>query len=158
MVLQMYWKLLESYEALQRQQPGRTDAVLQATVLMVLPPKCRLPEGTEHHVDQGIGFSRLCCQLVAYGSGLQNVWFLDDNIQQCFQLDYGPGMKDGKLYHARGTLKEISMGKAMQTLEAVVLDQESWKVKCFACLSHAINVDADEAMINSYCLDTPHQC
>ena len=122
--MQLYERLLLSLEAWQDQQPDRKEGVIQATLLMVLPTTCRLPPGQQQfHVEQGIGFARLCCQLVAYGSGLDNVWLLDDNILQCFQLDFEPGMLDGQLYHGNDTLKEISIGQAMKQLEAAVLNR-----------------------------------
>lgn len=131
-LLQAYAKLVQSFEAWQRQQqPNRAGKVLQATLLMVLPPKCCLSGGSQPvhmDVDQGIGYSRLCCQLVACGSSLENVWLMDDNILQCFQLNFGPGMLDGKLYHGRGMLQEVTIGHAMRLLEAAVLDRKEWKV------------------------------
>ena len=38
-------------------------------------------------LDNGIGYARLCIQLVAHVLQLPDVWMLDDSIQDCWQLD-----------------------------------------------------------------------
>lgn len=104
-------------------------------MLMILPETCHLsnslPGNKPHHfhVAQGIGYSRLCSQLVAYGSGLDNIWLMDDNVQQCFELDFVPGLTDNKLFHKPEALKPVTFDVAMQKLEQAVLNQQQWPVR-----------------------------
>ena len=137
---QEYEALLLQYEAWKKQQrrPVSAEQIelsLQATILMTLPENCYLrdvlPGPMPHmfHLDQGIGYSRLCSQIVAYLSGLENIWLLDDNVQQCFRLDYEPGLTNKKLYHSREALKPVCFDEAMQAVERAVLHQAEWLVR-----------------------------
>ena len=141
LLMQNYWKLLLAFESWQRQQPG-WDTSIQATMLMVLPSTCQdgfmRKSGLIHDphpccLDQGVGYSRLCCQLVAYGSNLQNIWLLDDNIEQCFELDFMQVLAKESTYHHEETLKCVTLGGAMQKLEKAVLNQQTWKVGAERC-------------------------
>lgn len=73
---------------------------LQQTMIMTLPKSLSLKQLTglspayrnaTAHCDPndtlGIGYARLCIQLVARALQLQDVWMVDDNIQDCWQLD-----------------------------------------------------------------------
>ena len=73
---------------------------MQQTMIMTLPPELSLKmlEGlsaaykqatasADPNINVGIGYARLCIQLVAEALQLPDVWMLDDNIQDCWQLD-----------------------------------------------------------------------
>ena len=73
---------------------------MQQTLIMTLPGKLSLKgldglspayQEAVHaggpNVSLGIGYARLCIQLVAKALQLTDVWMLDDNIQDCWQLD-----------------------------------------------------------------------
>ncbi len=36
----------------------------------------------------GIGYARMCIQLVAFLMGMRSIWMLDDNISDCWRLPY----------------------------------------------------------------------
>ena len=151
--------MLQVYESWQEQQqrhgPSTTD-VIQATMLMVLPVAidCRLQSNftkgasamsnasgqpaPRHLVKpqhlgphQGLGYSRLCNQLVAYGSGLEAIWLLDDNIWQCFRMEHpskhneqGDQLNGTQTYKSK-TVRQITLSEAMQTIEAAVLPAQA---------------------------------
>ena len=127
-----------AYEAWQQSNSVQQDCI-QATMLMVLPPACHASKLKSSQkmeellqdccLDQGIGYSRLCCQLVAHASGLDDIWLLDDNVLQCWELDFKAGLERDELYHRRESLKQVTFGHAMQALESAVLHRDKWKVR-----------------------------
>lgn len=73
---------------------------LHQTMIMTIPDKLDLAQLTGlspayrravqesvPDVSMGVGYARLCIQLVASVLQLPDVWMLDDNIQDCWQLD-----------------------------------------------------------------------
>ena len=73
---------------------------MQHTVVMSMPDKLNLKglkglsssykdalSNGDPDVSLGAGYSRLCIQLVAHALQLPHVWMLDDNIQDCWQID-----------------------------------------------------------------------
>ena len=99
--------------------------LVQATVLMVLPEAIAVSKLPGYKGPQcvytprhGIGYSRLCSQLVAYGSGLPTIWLLDDNVQQCYKLDYS---QSSSAQYREEALQRVSFGHVMRRLEDAVL-------------------------------------
>lgn len=127
--VQEYMQLLHQLEVWQS-QIGKPAS--QATCLMVLPhqidtrpladiPGFNLPgAGILSSPENGIGFSRLCCQLVAYASEIQSVWLLDDNIRQCYRLDYEKALATADQRFALEHIMPITFADAMQTLQASI--------------------------------------
>lgn len=92
----------------------------QFTILMVLPPSINLesvpgstrPQRVTHEL--GIGYARLAIQLIACWMGLQAVWLMDDNVQDCYKLQYQQMLRTGQ--HA--PLQRVGFGEIMKTVEA----------------------------------------
>ena len=93
---------------------------MQHTVVMSMPDKLNLKGLTglsasykdalssgDPDVSLGAGYSRLCIQLVAHALQLRHVWMLDDNIQDCWQINLqaaslrAPTSKHGELQPCR---------------------------------------------------------
>lgn len=101
---------------------------MQQTMIMTLPPKLSLKrlkglsaaykQATalaDLNINGGIGYARLCIQLVATALQLPDVWMLDDNIQDCWQLDL-----DAESLHQpphQHTLQPCSFGTIMRGVE-----------------------------------------
>ena len=74
---------------------------MQQTMVMSMPDKLDLSKLTKlspayktagasnMQLDDslGVGYARLCIQLVAHALQLSHVWMLDNNVQDCWQLD-----------------------------------------------------------------------
>ena len=73
---------------------------MQHTLVMNMPDKLSLTgltrlssvykqslKGEKPDDSLAAGYSRLCIQLVAHALKLSHVWMLDDNIQDCWQMD-----------------------------------------------------------------------
>lgn len=73
---------------------------MQQTMVMSLPARLSLKNlqglsavyksglrDGDPDVSLGAGYSRLCIQLVAHAMQLSHVWMLDDNIQDCWQIN-----------------------------------------------------------------------
>ncbi len=118
-MLQGYKQLLQTYYALQKHQHGQPK---QFTVVMVLPPTINIDavpdssrQGRVTH-ELGIGYARLAIQLTACWMGLQHVWLMDDNVQECYRLQYQQMLHTGR--HV--PLTRVSFGEIMSTVEAQV--------------------------------------
>lgn len=67
-------------------------------------------------IDDGVGYARLCIQLVAHSLGLNDVWMLDDSIQDCWQLDLeAESLKAQPPQHA--PLRACSFHTVMSSIE-----------------------------------------
>lgn len=121
-MLQGYKQLLQTYYALQRQQQQHRVQSQQVTILMVLPPAINLaavPGSNRTEMlghELGIGYARLAIQLTACWMGLQAVWLMDDNVQDCYRLQYQHMLQTGQ--HV--PLVRISFGEVMKTIEQQV--------------------------------------
>lgn len=89
---------------------------------MVLPPTINIDavpnssrQGRVTH-ELGIGYARLAIQLTACWMGLQHVWLMDDNVQECYRLQYQQMLQTGR--HV--PLTRVSFGEIMSTVEAQV--------------------------------------
>ena len=107
-------------------QPGKA---MQITLIMTLPEKLSLQglqkmskeyraaiESQSPDTSLGVGYARLCIQLVTRALGLSDVWMLDDNIQDGWQLN----LQDERLRcppHQHGQLQPCSFDSIMQGIE-----------------------------------------
>ena len=120
MSVQGYKRLLQRYYALQ----AVNVASQQFTVLLVLPPAIDLTyvpksnkQDTVSH-ELGIGYARLGIQLIACWMGLKTVWLMDDNVQDCYELQYAH-MLDPK-FRRHALLQRVSFARIMRTVEEQV--------------------------------------
>ena len=100
----------------------------QTTLLMVMPKVTDLEglksDALKPHQRQrqsqeaGIGYARLCIQLVAHLLGLKSIWLLDDNISDCWQLPFAKFVESEGQEH--GPLEPIKFDAAMRIIEAQV--------------------------------------
>ena len=104
----------------------------QQTMIMVMPKKLSLRhlsdlsikykeavQGADPNDSLGIGYARLCIQLVAQALQLSDVWMLDDNIQDCWQLDLDAKcLRSSQPTH--GPLLPCTFGAIMQGIEEQV--------------------------------------
>ena len=114
--LQGYKELLQAYYASQKEDFTKLH---QHTVLLVLPPIINLKgvprSGASETVghELGIGYARLAVQMTTCWMRLQRVWLMDDNVQDCYRLDYQHMLKEGK--HTK--LCRVSFGEVMSSVE-----------------------------------------
>lgn len=120
MSVQGYKRLLQRYYALQ----AVDVASQQFTVLLVLPPAINLTyvpksdkQGTVSH-ELGIGYARLGIQLIACWMGLKTVWLMDDNVQDCYELQYEHILDPKNCRHT--LLQRVSFARIMRTVEEQV--------------------------------------
>ena len=126
---QAYKELLQEHEAMLTALQ-RSASAIQATFLMVLPSVVKNLSSNNTAAprvldsSRGIGFARLCNQLVAYGSGLGFIWMLDDTMSTCFELAYPTvASASGLSTDLEQTVqqpRQILLGEAMQKLESAI--------------------------------------
>ena len=117
--VQGYKQLLQAYYASQSETFFQLG---QHTVLLVLPPTINLaavPSSDKTETvghELGVGYARLAVQLIACYMKLHRVWLMDDNVQDCYELDYQ------HMLHAcqHRTLQRVSFGDIMRKVEAQV--------------------------------------
>ena len=126
----------EELTSYQQQLQGINAACrpLQQTMIMVMPKKLGLrnlsnldteyrqaAEGADPDDSLGIGYARLCIQLVAHALQLSDVWMLDDNIQDCWQLDLeANSLRNPQPTH--GPLLPCTFSAIMQGIEEQIQD------------------------------------
>ena len=112
------------------QSLGQAPDSLPCTLVMELPEELSIgdlgsqlseeyrdavPDGILN-LNSGIGYARLCIQLVAHVLQLQDVWMLDDNIQDCWRLNLDA--KSLQERHAQhGPLQPCSFFTVMSCIE-----------------------------------------
>lgn len=120
--MQGYSKLLLEH---QTQVEKHLSGAPQVTLLMVmphtidlnhLPGRCDMKsyQRTQLNEAMGIGFSRLCIQLISNLMGLSSVWLLDDNISDCWRLPFEDFVQSRGTH---GSLKSIKFDQVMKTIE-----------------------------------------
>lgn len=120
--LQGYSKLLLEH---QTQVEKHLKDAPQVTLLMVMPHtidlrhvlgECDLKgyQRTQLNEAMGIGFSRLCIQLISKLMGLSSVWVLDDNISDCWRLPFEAFVNSGGTH---GSLQSVKLDQVMKTVE-----------------------------------------
>lgn len=67
----------------------------------------------------GIGYSRLCIQVVAYVLGLDFVWVIDDNVIETRQLDLGQFSEDANT-HSKALPSFCKLWEPMRHIERLV--------------------------------------
>ena len=86
---------------------------------MVLPPTINLETldglGSTETIghELGIGYARLAIQLTAYMLRLDHVWLMDDNVQDCYELQYQTLLQNGK----HDPLQRITFGRVMTHIQ-----------------------------------------
>lgn len=123
---------MQGYSKLLLEHQGQVEKHLrdapQVTLLMVmphtidlhhLPGRCDMKsyQQTKLNEAMGIGFSRLCIQLISKLMGLSSVWLLDDNISDCWRLPFEDFVQSGGTH---GSLKSIKIDQVMKTIESQV--------------------------------------
>lgn len=121
-LLQGYSQLLLDH---QRQVEHHLSAS-HATLLMVMPPaidlqhlhKANLQDFQRHKQtqDMGIGYARLCIQVVAYHMRMRSIWMLDDNISDCWRLPFDAFVQG----HSHGELEPVKFDYVMTSIEQQV--------------------------------------
>ena len=119
---------MQDYSQLLLDHQLQTDSHIggkQATLLMVMPKVIDLNwlqssalkphQRQRQSQDTGIGYARLCTQLVAHLLGLESIWMLDDNVSDCWQLPYDDFVNSAGQGH--GELQPIKFDKAMRLIE-----------------------------------------
>ena len=119
---------MQNYSQLLLDHQLQTDSHIggkQATLLMVMPRVIDLKwlessalkphQSQRQSQDTGIGYARLCTQLVAHLLGLKSIWMLDDNISDCWQLPYADFVNSAGQGH--GDLQPIKFDQAMRSIE-----------------------------------------
>ena len=122
---------------------------MQQTLVMSMPDKLSLTGLTglsdvyKEAVKDGnpddslaVGYSRLCIQLVAYALHLKHVWMLDDNIQDCWQLDLQAESLQGSP-SKHGALQACSFDTIMRGIEEQIRNTRSTTSKPLAQLACA---------------------
>ena len=89
--------------------------VLPKTVHLAAVPGSNRTDRVGHEL--GIGYARLAVQLTACWMGLESVWLLDDNVQDCYRLQYQEMLRD-QTWPA--PLHRVSFGEIMQTVQQQV--------------------------------------
>ena len=104
--MQGYKQLLQAYYAGQ----GGNLTQLQHTILMVLPSTINLafvPSSDKTDkvgLELGVGYARLGVQLIACWMRLHRVWLMDDNVQDCYRLEYQHMLQHHKHKALKGQL------------------------------------------------------
>lgn len=125
MHMQGYSKMLHEHQA---QVEEHLQHAPQVTLLMVLPHTIdlgHLPEKSHLEAYQrvqvneamGIGFSRLCIQLISKLMGLSSIWLLDDNITDCWRLPFEAFVQSEGIH---GSLQSVTFDQVMKTIESQV--------------------------------------
>ena len=125
--LQGYSRLLHDH---QRQMDKHLPGVPHATLLMVMPAVVDLNHlPTRHSALQdyqrqrqseamGIGYARMCIQLVSRLMGMSSIWMLDDNLSDCWRLPFERFISTGGQH---GQLQPVSFDTVMRTVEHQVM-------------------------------------
>lgn len=66
--------------------------------------------------ELGVGYARLAVQLIACWMSLHRVWLMDDNVQECYKLDYQHLLQ----HHKHKALQRVSFGGVMKIVESQV--------------------------------------
>lgn len=102
--------------------------------------------------ELGVGYARLVVQLTAYSLNLRHVWLMDDNVQDCYKLDYQKLLQQGQ----HDNLKRTSFGEVMTQIENQVWfcsgKQQSSAMPIINLLSrcHATSIAIINAHVLSY--------
>jgi len=137
--LQGYSRLLHDH---QLQVEKHLPNAAHATLLMVLPATVDLSQLPASHANlhdhqkqmlaeaMGIGYARLCIQLVSKLMGMSSIWMLDDNLSDCWRLPFEKFIAS-KGQH--GQLEPVGFDTVMRTIEHQVTFQLMMIALCFKC-------------------------
>ena len=96
------------------------------TLLMVLPAVVDVSQLPTRHADlqqhqrqtlteaMGIGYARMCPQLVAKLMTLSSIWMLDNNLSDCWRLPFEQFISSSGQH---GQLQPVSFDTVMKTIE-----------------------------------------
>lgn len=114
-----------------------------ATLLMVMPPTVdlqHLPNAdlvcTQRQKltqDMGIGYARMCIQVVAYLIGMRSIWMLDDNISDCWTLPFEDFVQSES--HSHSQLLPAKFNDVMTSIErqvGTVAGSYYWSLQVYA--------------------------
>ncbi len=62
----------------------------------------------------GIGYARMCIQLVSKLMGMSSIWMLDDNLSDCWRLPFEQFISSRGQH---GQLEPVSFDVVMKTIE-----------------------------------------
>ena len=91
-------------------------------------------EGRGH----GIGYSRLCIQLVAFRLGLQFVWVLDDNVRETREMDLGY-IEANRCHSTEHPPKLCALSLPMKHIEGLVHPEPQTPNLILSTLSHRLS-------------------
>lgn len=96
--MQGYSRLLHEHQLQVQKHLPETSHITLLTVLPAVVDVSQLPTrhaDLQQHQRQtlteamGIGYARMCTQLVAKLMTLSSIWMLDDNLSDCWRLPFG---------------------------------------------------------------------
>lgn len=85
--------------------------VLPSTINLAAAPSSPKTDTVGHEL--GVGYARLAVQLIACWMRLHRVWLMDDNVQDCYKLDFQHLLQRQK----HTALQRVSFGEVMKTVE-----------------------------------------
>ena len=124
--MQGYSRLLRDH---QLQVEMHLPDIPHVTLLMVMPARIDLSQLPQRHAKllpyqrqeliqaMGIGYARLCIQLVSRLMGMSSIWTLDDNLSDCWRLPFENFVSSGG-QHSQP--EPVSFDTVMKTIEQQV--------------------------------------